>query len=320
MKPPNDPLPAAHRRRLLASLGPYLFLLPNAIGLAIFTVIPIGAAFALSFVQWDAITPLSDARFVGLSNYIRALGFHTDTATGAIVPNDDRFWYFLFNSAFLLLGVPVGMFLSLLLALLLNRPAPSAAFLRTVYFIPTVCSSAAVAVLWRWLYNPQCGPIAAVLRAVGISPPDFLADPAWAKPAIIIMSLWASIGGYNCVLYLAGLQSIPPELYEAARIDGAGWWARLRYITWPLLAPTTFFILITSTIACFQGYFVAVHILTAGGPAGSTTTLLYYIYRTAFVYHHMGYAAALSMVLFAIVFGLTAAAWRLSRQAVQVWQ
>jgi len=303
-------------RQFLGACG---FLLPNLLGFLVFTLVPVVAAMLLSFVRWDAISPWQEARWVGIHNYVDILGFHRDPATGALTPNDDRFWYYLYNTVFLMLGVPVGMALSLVTALLLNRPLRGVVIFRTIFFIPTVCSAVAVAVLWRWIYQPDYGLLNELLRLAGIeNPPNWLGDPAWAKPALILMGLWVGVGGYNCVLYLAGLQNIPEELYEAARLDGASWWARLTRITWPLLAPTTFFILITSIISGFQGFFVGVHIMTAGGPAGSTTTLLYHIYQTAFVYHEMGRASALAMILFAIVLVLTLINWRYGREAAQI--
>lgn len=318
-KPRPDSAPMPARRPWRSYLAAYAFILPNLAGFLTFTLFPVIAAVLLSLTQWDAIAPLREARWVGFGNYIEALGFHRDAAGVQLVANDDRLWYYLYNTCFLMLGVPVGMVLSLLTALLLNRPLRGVVVFRTLFFVPTVCSSVAVAVLWRWIYNPEYGLINQALRLAGVEhPPYWLSDPAWAKPALILMGLWVGIGGYNCVLYLAGLQNIPGELYEAARVDGAGWWARLRYVTWPQLAPTTFFILVTSIISGFQGYFVGIHVMTGGGPAGSTTTLLYYIYLTAFVYHRMGYAAALAMFLFAIVFALTLLNWRLGRRAVEI--
>ncbi|MCX7598311.1 MAG: sugar ABC transporter permease [Armatimonadetes bacterium] len=297
----------------------YGFLLPNLVGFLVFTLVPVIAAMLLSFVRWDAISPWRQAQWVGLSNYVEILGFHRDPTTGALLPNDDRFWYYLYNTVYLMLGIPIGMALSLVTALLLNRPMRGVVLFRTVFFIPTVCSAVAVAVLWRWIYQPDYGLLNEALRLAGIeNTPNWLGDPAWAKPALILMGLWVGVGGYNCVLYLAGLQNIPEEMYEAARLDGAGWWARLRHVTWPLLAPTTFFILVTSIISGFQGFFVSIHIMTAGGPAGSTTTLLYHIYQTAFVYHEMGRASALAMILFAIVLVLTLLNWRYGREAAQV--
>jgi multiple sugar transport system permease protein len=192
--------------------------------------------------------------------------------------------------------------------------------------------------LWRWLYNPDFGLVNDFLRALHLVTPGpggvlnplleaagakqpgesikWIADPAWAKPALILMGLWVGIGGQNCILYLAGLQGIPGELYEAAEMDGAGWWQKLRYITWPMLAPTTFFILIMSIIYGFQSGFVGIHILTRGGPAGATTNVLYYIYNHAFEWFKMGRASALAMILFAVVFTFTLINWKFGKRGV----
>lgn len=312
------PSPTRAHRGLRAHLSAYAFLLPNFAGFLVFTLLPVLGAMLLSFVVWDAISPWRQAHFVGLHNYAQMLGFH-HAASGALRANDDRFWYYLYNTAFLLLGVPLGMGMSFLMALLLNRPLRGIVIFRTIFFVPTVCSSVAVALLWKWIYNADYGLLNQALHTAGIAySPNWLGDPTWAKPALILMGLWTGIGGYNCVLYLAGLQNIPAELYEVARLDGAGWWTRLRTITWPLLAPTTFFILITSVIGGFQGYFVGVYIMTAGGPGGSTTTLLYYIYQTAYQYSQMGYAAALAMILLIIVLIFTLINWRYGRRSVEI--
>lgn len=297
-------------------LGAYAFLLPNFLGFAIFTALPILAALALSFCRWRAIESWEGIHWAGLANYSDILAFHRDTATGRLAANDGQFWYFMANTGYLLVGVPVGMVLSFVTALLMNEKLRGMVAFRAIYFIPTICSSAAVAVLWRWLYNADDGLLNQLLRLLGVTqPPDWLGDPAWAKPALIILGLWVGVGGYNCVLYLAGLQGVPEEMYEAANLDGAGWWAKLRYITWPMLAPTTFFILVTSLIAGFQGHFTHIHILTRGGPADSTTTLLYYIYQHAFVWHNMGYACALAMILFVVIMLITLVNWRLGGEA-----
>jgi len=300
-------------------LGAYAFLLPNMLGFIILTALPVLAALALSFCRWRAIESWGGIHWHGVANYADILLFHRDAATGAIAANDDRFWYFMYNTAFLMIGVPIGMALSFVTALLMNEKLRGAIALRTIFFIPTVCSSAAVAVLWRWLYNAEDGLLNQMLSMVGVSPgPNWLGDPVWAKPALVILGLWVGVGGYNCVLYLAGLQNVPDTLYEAADIDGAGWWSKLRHITWPMLAPTTFIILVTSIIAGFQGHFTHIHILTHGGPADSTTTLLYYIYQHAFVWHNMGYACALAMILFAAIMLFTVINWRHGGRSVEI--
>jgi multiple sugar transport system permease protein len=304
------------RAEVLSAWG---FLLPNLLGFILFTALPVAGAVGLSFCRWRAIESWEGIHWEGLANYSQILGFHHDAETARVVANDGQFWYYMYNTAYLMAGIPVGMILSFITALLLNEKLRGVVVFRTIYFIPTICSSAAVAVLWRWMLNADDGLLNAGLHLVGISnAPDWLSDPAWAKPALIIIGLWVGVGGYNCILYLAGLQNVPGELYEAADMDGAGWWAKLRHITWPMLAPTTFFILVTSIIAGFQGHFTHIHILTRGGPADSTTTLLYYIYQHAFVWHNMGYACALSVILFLVVMVVTLINWKHGGRAVEI--
>lgn len=297
--------------------GAFWFLLPNALGFLTFTLLPVLAAFLLSFTHWDAVESWQGIRWAGLDNYREILGF-SRTPEG-IQATDTQFWFTMYNTVFLMLGIPIGMALSFFTALLMNQRLRGITFYRVIFFLPTVCSTVAVAMVWRWVYDADWGLLNQSLRMAGVdSPPGWLVDPTWAKPALILMGLWMGIGGYNCVLYLAGLQNIPPELYEAASMDGAGWWSKIRHITWPMLAPTTFFILVMSVISGFQGYFVSIHILTRGGPAGSTTNLLYYIYQSAFDHQKMGYACALAMVLFAIIFVCTALNWKYGREATDV--
>jgi multiple sugar transport system permease protein len=305
-RPRSRPRASAH--------GAYWFLLPNTLGFLLFTLLPVLGALLLSLFHWDPVEGWSGLRWAAGGNYVEILGFHR-AATGGLAANDPLLWYYLYNTAFLLIGVPVGMALSLFTALLLNQKLRGIVFWRALFFVPTICSSVAVAVLWKWIYQPD-GLLNTALGTVGVAGPNWLGDPAWAKPALILMGLWVGVGGYNCVLYLAGLQNIPRELYEAAAIDGAGFWTRLRYITWPQLAPTTFFILVMSVIGGLQGHFVAIHIMTAGGPANSTTTLLYYIYQEAFEWHRMGYAAALAVILFVLILGLTLLQWKRGGRAI----
>ena len=306
---PQTVSPRLHR-------GAGWFLLPNALGFAVFTLLPVLAAFALSLVRWDAVQGWRGIHWAGLSNYVEILWVRREATAAALTAADPRFWQYLYNTVFLLLGVPVGMALSFLTALLLNQKLRGMLFWRAVFFIPTICPAVAVAALWKWIYQPDAGLLNGLLQVVGLPGPNWLGDPPWAKPALILMGLWVGVGGYNCVLYLAGLQNVPRELYEAASLDGAGYWQKVRYITWPQLAPTTFFILVTSLISGFQGHFVAIHILTHGGPANATTTLLYYIYQQAFEWHQMGYACALAVVLFLIIFGLTVLQWRRGGRAL----
>jgi len=302
------------------------FLLPNLAGFLVFTFLPVIACLALGLTsyQLSPISSLQDLRsqvhFVGLANFVRLLGFHREA--GGLVANDVEFWRYLGNTLFLMLGIPLSILGSLLLALLLNQRLRGITIFRTIYFLPTVSSAVAVCIVWKWILHQQpneVGLLNSLLMRMGVAhPPDWLGSMVWAKPAFILMTLWATVGGYNCVLYLAGLQGIPEELYEAAALDGAGPWARLRHITWPLLSPTTFFVVTMSIIAGFQGSFLftAAFLMTGGGPAGATTTLMLYIYNYALSWHQLGYAAAIACVLFALVFSFTLINWRYGQRLV----
>ncbi|MCX7018413.1 MAG: sugar ABC transporter permease [bacterium] len=282
------------------------FLAPSIAGFLAFTLVPVITSGALSFFEWDLITA---PRFIGIENYTKLLGFVRDDA-GRLAASDPRFWFYLYNTLFLMLAIPLSMSGSLALALALNRRVAFAVGLRTIYFIPSMCVPVAVFLLWKWLLDGDYGLLNYLLARVGVKGPAWLASPGWAKPAIILVSMWAGIGGYNMILYLAGLQNIPRDLYEAATIDGAGAWRQFRHITWPLLTPTTFFVLVMSVIGGFQGGFEAAYMMTRGGPAGSTTTIGYYIYNQAYEWFNMGYAAAISWILFLLVLGVTLLNWK----------
>jgi multiple sugar transport system permease protein len=323
---PQAANPVSSRRRRAALLQALPFLLPNLIGFLAFTFLPVIACFALSLSDYRLapIGSLADlreqVRFVGLGNFTRLLGFGREE--GRLVASDPLFWRYLGNTLFLMLGIPLSIAGSLLLALLLNQRLRGITIFRTIYFLPTVSSAVAVCIVWKWIFHQQpneIGLLNSVLMNMGIAnPPDWLGTMEWAKPAFIIMVLWLSVGGYNCVLYLAGLQGIPRELYEAADLDGAGAWARLRHITWPLLSPTTFFVVTMSIIAGLQGSFLftAAFLMTGGGPAGATTTLMLYIYNYAIAWHQLGYAAAIAAVLSFLVFTFTLINWRYGQRLV----
>jgi multiple sugar transport system permease protein len=285
---------------------PLAFLLPNSLGFLTFTLIPVAAALVLSLIQLDIFHP---PRFVGLQNFRTLLGI-TLEETGDWYFTDARFWKYLYNTLFFMLAIPFTMGSSLLLAIVLNQKLPGRVFFRTVFFVPSICMGVGVLLLWKFIYMPDVGVINKLLATIGIRGPDWLGNYYWAKPAIMNMGVWAAMGGTNMILYLAGLQNIPPELYEAAEIDGASTWQRFWHVTLPMLAPTTFFILITSIIYGFQGEFESAYVMTQGGPDGSTTTLVYYIYNHAFEYFNMGYAAAISVVLFALILLVTLVNWR----------
>jgi ABC-type sugar transport system permease subunit len=303
-----------------------LFLLPNLIGFLIFTLGPVLVAAGMSLYRYQLAT--GTPNFIGLANFIDLLGFKT--VEGEWQANDPYFWQYLGNTLFLMLNIPLSMAGSMLLAVLLNRELPGRIFFRTFFFIPHLCSGIAIYMVWKMLltYEPNVGIINAFLweiyHILGIKGadavallPGWLIDIYWAKPALIIVFVWASVGGISMILYLAGLQNIPPELYEAADIDGANWWMKLRYITIPQLAPTSFFILVTSVIGGLQGGFEAAYIMTGGGPGGSTTTISYYIYTQAYEQLEVGYAATISMALFALIFVATLINWRYGGQKLE---
>jgi len=292
------------------------FLAPNFIGFLIFTSIPVVAAFGLALFEWDIFNP---PKFVGLRNFIDLLGWHV-ADDGKRHMNDPVFWKYLWNTLFFMLIIPINIFGSMFLAIVLNQKMRGRVLFRVIFFIPSVCSGVGIMLLWKWLYNPEFGLINQMLLACGWaqdSLPRWLNSYHMAKPAIMLMGFWGAIGGTTMILYLAGLQGIDPQLYDAADIDGANSWEKFVHITYPMLMPTTFFIFITSVIGGFQGGFESAYIMTGGGPEGSTTTMVYYIYKHAFVWFNMGYAATVSIVLFAIVLLATIVNWKYGGKKVQ---
>lgn len=267
-----------------------LFLLPSLIGFIVFTGIPIIAALVLSFYDWNL---LSKPTFVGLLNYKNLFG------------SDPIFLQVLWNTLYFVLGaVPLSIILALGVALLLNQQLKGVAFLRAGYFLPVVSSIVAASLVWKWIFNPDFGMVNDFLRMIGISnPPKWITSTTWAMPSIIIVAIWKNIG-YNMVIFLAGLQDIPKDLYEAGEIDGANKRQLFWNITVPLLRPTTFFITIISIIGSFQVFGQAL-VMTEGGPGISTNTIVLYIYQNAFVFFKMGYASAAAWVLFFIILFFT---------------
>ncbi len=274
------------------------FLAPSLVGFLLFTLGPVVASLVLSTTQWDLI---GSPHFVGLRNYREILG---DAVFGRVAVN---------TVAYSGGVVPLLLVVSLVLALALNRQFRGRTLYRTIFFMPVVSSTVAVAMVWRWIYAPF-GAINVGLTALGLPAVEWLTTTQWAMPSVIFMSVWQSMG-YSMVIFLAGLQGIPQHLYDAAAVDGATGWRRFRYITLPLLSPTTFFVVVMAVITTFQ-VFGQVYILTGGGPAFATSTIVYYIYERAFLSLHMGYASALAWVLFAAIFGLTLAQIRLQRRWV----
>lgn len=267
----------------------YLFLLPNIVGFLMFTALAVVTAFGLALTEWDLLIP---PKFIGAANYVKLL------------TRDTVFQQALLNTAYFVAGVvPLEVIGALLLALLLNQPIRAMTIYRAIYFVPTVTSLIAVSIVWQWLYHSELGLVNYFLGAVGVPRINWLGSTEWAMPAVIFMSAWKALG-YYAVIFLAGLQGIPEHLHEAAQIDGANSWQRFWRITLPLLSPTLFFVLVISIIRAFQ-VFDQVLIMTRGGPANATSTIVYFIYNSGFVWFRMGYAAAASWVLFAVIFIVT---------------
>ncbi|MCF7905340.1 MAG: sugar ABC transporter permease, partial [Candidatus Marinimicrobia bacterium] len=254
-----------------------------------FILVPVGFSFYLSFHKWNMFS--SERTFVGVSNYVQMF-------------QEEDFWRVLKNTFIFTVGaVPLNMALSLFVAQGLNRKLAGKKFLRTLFFTPVIISPVAAALIWRWIYDPNQGLLNHALGFFGVDPINWLRDPNWAMTALIIMGVWKTFG-INMVLYSAALQGIPKSYLEAAVIDGAGPWTRFWRITFPLLSPTTFFIMVMSLISSFQ-VFDLVYILTSGGPLGATKVLVFYIYENAFKYFNMGYASAAAYILFGILTVLT---------------
>ena len=265
-----------------------IFILPSLAGIMLFSIYPILRSLRLTLFEWDLLLP---PRYVGLDNFIKMAGdanFHTAV---------------LHTFTYLIGYIPTVLVLGLGLALILNTPLKGKVFFRGAYFLPVISPWVAVALLWRWIFNSNYGLMNYFLSLLGIHGPAWLADPGWAMPAIIITSVWKDIG-FVMILFLAGIQNISSEYYEAASLDGANAWHRLRYITIPLLSPTTFFITTMLLINSFQ-VFDQVWVMTGGGPAGATSVIVQQIVRNAFDFSRMGYAATLSWFLFAIIFIVT---------------
>jgi multiple sugar transport system permease protein len=280
-----------------------VFLAPALIAIALFFFVPVLAAFVLSFTDFDiyALGNIGVARFVGFRNYLQLF-------------EDPLFWQALRNTIyFLLVGGPLSIAVSLGTALLLNaKLVRLKSLFRFLYFAPVVTTLVAVAVVWRFIYHPRFGILNFLLSLIGINPVDWLGDPHWAMSAIILLAVWKGFG-YNMIIFIAGLQNIPTSLYEAASIDGAGGWHRFRYITLPMLAPTTLFITVITMIGYFQ-LFAEPYVMTQGGPLNSTLSIVLLMYQQGFRWWNMGYSAALAFVLFAFILAGSLLQSRLQRR------
>jgi multiple sugar transport system permease protein len=282
----------------------WLFLAPALTLIGLFFFVPIVASLLLSFTDFDiyAIADFANLRVVGLRNYARLM-------------ESPLFWTALQNTFyFVLVGGPLTIAVSLGAALLVNAPLVRFKTLfRTLYFAPFITTLVAVAIVWRYLYHRQYGWINYALGAVGIEPVDWLGDPFWAMPAIILLAVWKNFG-YNMLIFIAGLQAIPQELYEAAYLDGAGAWRRFRHVTLPMLGPTLLFVVVITMIGFFQ-LFAEPYVMTGGGPLRSTTSLVLLMYEEGFRWWRMGYAAAVTFVLFLVILAFMLLQRRLRREA-----
>jgi multiple sugar transport system permease protein/alpha-1,4-digalacturonate transport system permease protein len=296
---PSAPTARTRRRNLRPILVGWSFLLPNFLGFALLTLVPMVFGLALSFLDWSPWN--NQPEWVGFENFERMLGHST-------------FWISLWNTVYYAAGhIPLTMAASLVLALLLNRAMAGLGFFRTAFFLPYVTSLVAVAVVWNMLFDPTSGPVNQFLQFVGVTdPPGWTTSTTWAMPAVIIASVWRDMG-YYMVLFLAGLQTIPTELYEAARVDGANAWQRFRNITLPGLRPTTFFVLIMCTVQSFK-VFDLIIVMTDGGPGRATIVLSQLIYEQGIREGRFGFASAISLVLFLLVAGFTVVQFLLQRR------
>ncbi|MCY0898515.1 MAG: sugar ABC transporter permease [Firmicutes bacterium] len=257
------------------------------VGLVFFGLGPIIASGVLSFTQYDIASP---PQWIGLANYTHML-------------HSSVFWQSLkVTTIYTVVSVPLGIIIGITLAIMLNARIRGLRFLRTAYYLPSVVSGVAVAALWGWIYNPDYGPLNAALKAIGITGPAWLESTTWVLPALIIMGLW-SVGG-SMVMYLAALQQVPTSLYEAAKIDGASIVRQHMSITFPMISPVIFFMLVNGIIGSFQ-VFTQAYVLTQGGPGYSSYFFVLYLYENAFEYFKMGYAAALAWALFLAIFLVT---------------
>ncbi len=291
-----------HRRNKLSGLARreamagYMFISPWILGFLMFTFLPLISSFILSFTNYSVINP---PKFCGIENY------------KIMFTSDPLFYKSLGNTFYIVaIGVPLNILVGLSIALLLNSKVRGMQYYRTFFYLPSIVPTVASSILWLWILHPSLGLLNNTLRLFGINGPQWLASPIWSKPAIIIMGLWSA--GSSMIIYLAGLQGIPEQLYEAAEIDGATWWNKFFKITLPLLSPTIFFNLVMQVISTMQ-IFTQSYIMTQGGPLDSTLFYVYYLFNNAFSYFKMGYACSLAWFLFLIILVLTLIQLRLAR-------
>ena len=279
----------------------YLWISPWLLGFVIFTAGPMIASLVLSFTNYRIINV---PKWAGLGNYVYAL------------TKDELFWPSLgITFYYMLIAVPTGLLGSLLLAMLLNQRVRGESIFRTLFYLPSLTPAAAAALLWAWLLHAEVGLVNYLLSLIGIKGPPWLGSVRWAMPAIILITLWTSMGGGRMIIFLAGLQGVPQELYEAAEIDGAGGWRKFLHITLPMISPTIFFNLVLGIIGALQDFTTA-YITTKGGPGRATWFFALHIYTNAFEYFDMGYASTLAWFLFLILLVFTIIQLRLSEMWV----
>jgi len=273
----------------------YLFISPWLAGFIVFVAGPMLATLVLSFTQWDLLTP---PKLVGVANFAKLVG------------DDPLFWQALkVSGIYSFVGIPLHITFAFVVAILLNQNIRAVALIRTIYYMPSVLSGVAVAILWLWIFNPSFGPVNLLLKLIGVQGPLWFGSQTWALPALIVVSLWG-VGG-AMIIFLAGLQGIPTALYEAAAIDGANGWQRFWAVTVPMISPVLFFNVVMGIITSFQA-FTNAYVMTRGGPDYATLMYVLYLYQNGFQFFEMGYASALAWVLFLIILGFTLLVFRSS--------
>lgn len=272
------------------ALTGYLFISPWVIGFIVLSLGPIVASLFLSLTEYQLVDP---PKFIGINNYVTAF------------TNDELFWPSLRRSfVFVLLDVPIGIVLSLILAVFLDQKVRGTNVFRTLFFLPSVTPTVAAIFFWLWILQPEWGPANWALSLVGIRGPAWFASTDWSIPSLVIMDLWATVGGTRMILFLAGLQGIPSELLEAAMVDGARPWDKFRHVTLPMLTPTIFFVSVLTIIFGLR-VFTSAYVATGGGPAYSTWFYTFHLFKQAFQFFSMGYASALGWIFFVLLLGLT---------------
>lgn len=283
-------------KQLKIDLVGYSFILPNILGVLFFTLLPLVFSFIISFTDWNYTKGIGNWNFIGIQNFITMW-------------SDTWFTSALINTIILAITVvPATISIALVLAALIDKYCIGKVSIRLAMFMPYVSNIVAVAIVWKMMYSPW-GPFTQLIKTLGVEkPPQWLGDVNWALPAIILMSIWSGVG-YAVMIYTSAIQGLPQDVYEAADIDGASGITKFFKLTIPFLSPTTFFLVVTTFVSSFQ-VFAPVHIMTKGGPGTATNVLVYYIYKSAFSFYKMGYAASMSWILFIILLIITLVQWR----------